>query len=256
MIVGQQLHFSYGDTPVLRGVDFRASAGQFYGVLGANGSGKTTLLRLALGLMRPSAGQIEVEGRPPTAYDRREFARLVAAVPQEMPLDFPFTVGELVLLGRTPHIGILGIESSADIKATEAAMVACGVRELAGRPITAISGGELRRAFVARALAQQARVLLCDEPTTGLDIHHQVALCELLRTEARAGRCVVAVLHDLNLAAAYCDRLLLLKDGAVVAEGTVEETLTYRRVREAYGVDVYVGVNEITGTRFLIPMAR
>jgi iron complex transport system ATP-binding protein len=256
MIVGRQLHFSYGDNPVLRGVDFRADAGQFYGVLGANGSGKTTLLRLALGLMRPSAGQIEVDGRPPTAYDRREFARLVAAVPQEMPIDFPFTVGELVLLGRTPHIGILGIESSADIEATEAAMVACGVRELAGRPITAVSGGELRRAFVARALAQQARVLLCDEPTTGLDIHHQVALCELLRTEARAGRCVVAVLHDLNLAAAYCDRLLLLKEGAVVAEGTVEETLTYRRVREAYGVDVYVGVNEITGTRFLIPMAR
>jgi len=256
MIEGHRLSFAYGAESVLRDVSFRVAAGQLTGILGANGSGKTTLLRLAMGLLRPTSGTIRVADQTPTDGDRRAFARLVAAVPQETPVEFPFTVGELVLLGRTPHIGTLGFESEADVDIANKAMRACGIRELAGRPITAVSGGELRRAFVARALAQQAQILLCDEPTAGLDIHHQVALFELLRGEARAGRCVVVVVHDLNLAAAYCDHLLLLKQGQVVAEGTVADVLTYRQVRAAFDVDVYVGVNDLTGSRFLIPMAE
>jgi iron complex transport system ATP-binding protein len=255
MIEGRNLAFVYGTQHVLRNVGFRAAAGQLTGILGANGSGKTTLLRLAMGLLQPTAGTIRVAGQNPAEGDRRAFARLVAAVPQETPVEFPFTVGELVLLGRTPHVGVLGLETEQDVAIANQAMCVCGIRELAARPITAMSGGELRRAFVARALAQQAQILLCDEPTAGLDIHHQVALFELLRAEARAGRCVVVVVHDLNLAAAYCDHLLLLKQGEVVAEGAVPDVLTYRQVRAAFDVEVYVGVNEVTGSRFLIPMA-
>jgi iron complex transport system ATP-binding protein len=255
MIEGQNLCFAYGTQDVLRNVNFHAAPGELTGILGANGSGKTTLLRLAMGLLRPTAGTLRVAGQIPSQAERRAFARLVAAVPQETPVEFPFTVGELVLLGRTPHVGVLGLETEKDVAIANEAMRVCGIRELAGRPITAVSGGELRRAFVARAFAQQAQILLCDEPTAGLDIHHQVALFELLRAEARAGRCVVVVVHDLNLAAAYCDHLLLLKQGQVVAEGTVENVLTYRQVRAAFDVDVYVGVNEVTGSRFLIPMA-
>ncbi len=255
MIGIEQVSFHYGARPVLRGVSFQAQAGKISAVLGPNGSGKTTLLRTMLGYLKPSAGTVRVAGRAVGDYGRREFARKVAAVPQETPVDFPFTVTELVLMGRAPHVGVLGLEGRADLRAAEEAMDRCGVRELAARPIHALSGGELRRAFVARALAQQADVLLLDEPTSGLDIHHQVAIFEVLKDEARAGRTVVVVVHDLNLAASYCDRLLLLKDGAALAAGTVEEVLTYRLVRECYGVDVYVGVNEITGARFLIPMA-
>ena len=254
LIEARGLGFAYGPNPVLRGVDFVAAAGQLTGVLGPNGSGKTTLVRLLSGFLRPQAGRVLVDGRPPQDYERRAFARLCAVVPQEMPIDFPFTVGELVLTGRTPHLGSIGLERPADLAAAGAAMDACGVRDLSDRPIFALSGGELRRAFVARALAQEARVLLCDEPTAGLDIHHPIAICELLRAQARHGRCVVMVVHDLNLAAAYCDRLTLLKQGAVLAAGTPPDVLTAETVRSAYGVDVYVGVNERTGARFLIPM--
>jgi len=254
LIRARGLSFAYGPRTVLHEVELSAERGQLTGVLGPNGSGKTTLLRLLSGFLRPAAGTVTVDGRAPTDFDRRSFAKRVAVVPQETPVDFPFTVSELVLLGRTPHLGALGLEGAADLSAAEQAMTACGVRELAQRPIFALSAGELRRAYVARALAQQAQALLLDEPTAGLDIHHQIAICELLCAHARAGCCVVLVVHDLNLAAGYCDRLLLLKDGAALAQGTVEEVLTYRQVRAAYGVDVYVGVNEITGTRFLIPM--
>jgi len=254
MIQARGVAFAYGDARVLHGVDLDAAAGQVTGILGPNGSGKTTLLRLLSGFLRPQAGSVLVDGRPPPAYERRAFARLCAVIPQEMPVDFPFTVSELVLLGRTPHLGPLGLERATDLAAAAGAMDACGVRELANRPIFALSGGELRRAFVARALAQQALVLLADEPTAGLDIHHQIAICELLRAQARAGRCVVLVVHDLNLAAAFCDRLVLLKGGVVLAAGTPAQVLTDSQVRSAYGVDVYVGVNQRTGARFLIPM--
>jgi iron complex transport system ATP-binding protein len=254
MIRVDSVEFAYGERKVLRGVSLEARAGQLYGILGPNGSGKTTLVRLVLGLLAPHAGNVRVADRAVADYSRREFARAVAAVPQEMPIDFPFTVRELVLLGRTPHLGPLGFEAASDLAAAEEAMTLCGVGELGDRPIFALSGGELRRAYIARAIAQKARALVCDEPTSGLDIHHQVAVFELLRSRSRAGDCVIAVVHDLNLAAAYCDRLMLLREGKTVAEGTVGDVLTYRRVREAYDVEVYVGVNEITGARFLIPM--
>lgn len=255
MIEVQGLGFRYGERAVLDGVSFTVESGQLYGVLGPNGSGKTTLLRLMLAFLRPTSGRVMVEGRELSSYGRRELARVMAAVPQESPVEFPFTVSELVMMGRTPHLGLSGIESEADARAAQVAMERCGIVELASRPIHALSGGELRRVFIARALAQEGRVLLLDEPTAGLDIHHQIAIFEVLKAEARAGKTVVTVVHDLNLAAAYCDRLLLLSNGRSLAEGKVEEVLTYRLVRECYGVDVYVGVNEVTGARFLIPMA-
>jgi iron complex transport system ATP-binding protein len=246
--------FRYGSRAVLSDVSLEVGRGRIVGILGPNGSGKTTLVRILLGLLRPASGSVSVSGRDVGSYGRRELARELAAVPQETPVDFPFTVMELVLMGRTPHLGLLGIETAADVRAAEEAMDACGVRHLAERPIDALSGGELRRAVIARALAQGARALVLDEPTAGLDIHHQVAIFDLLRRQAREGRAILVVVHDLNLAAAYCDELLLLKDGRTEARGAVEDVLTYHRIKECYGVDVYVGVNEVTGARFLLPM--
>jgi iron complex transport system ATP-binding protein len=255
VIEAEGLAFAYGDRPVLRGVGLRAIAGRLLGILGPNGSGKTTLLRLLLGFLRPAAGQVRLEGRPLSEWERRAFARRVAAVPQEMPVDFPFTVTELVLLGRMPHLPPLGLEGPADLAAARDAMQACGVLELAERPIHALSGGELRRAYVARALAQQADVLLCDEPTSGLDLHHQLAVFELLRAEARAGRCVVAVVHDLNLAGAFCEEVLVLERGAAVAAGACEAVLTIERVRAVWGVEVTRLRDPGSGRTHLMPVA-
>jgi iron complex transport system ATP-binding protein len=247
-LAGQGLSFAYGAREVVRAIDVAAVSGELLGVLGPNGSGKTTLVRLLAGYLRPHAGTVLLDGKPVTGQARRALARRIAMVPQETPTDFPFTVAELVLMGRTSHLGPLGFESAADLAAADAAMAACDVRSLAERPIHALSGGELRRAYVARALAQGADTLLCDEPTSGLDLRHQLAIFELLRSQARAGRCVIVVVHDLNLAEAFCDRLLLLHEGAAIAAGAPQEVLTAEHVRAAYAV-------EVTRAPALLPVA-
>jgi iron complex transport system ATP-binding protein len=249
----EDVHAGYSAREVLAGVTATVRRGEVYGILGPNGSGKTTLVRVLLGMLAPTRGRILVGGRDVRSIPRREFARRCAAAPQEAVAEFAFSVAEAVLLGRTPHLGPLGFETAADLAAAERALGRVDLLEVADRPLHAVSGGELRRAIVARALAQEAELLVLDEPTAALDVRHQLQILEVMRQEAGRGRTVVAVLHDLNLAAAYCDRILLLSGGRVAAEGTVDEVLTYRRVLEVYGVDTYVGVNEVSGSRFLVP---
>jgi iron complex transport system ATP-binding protein len=253
MIGARGIGFSYGERPLLRDVSFSAEAGQVLGVLGINGSGKTTLLRLLLGFLRPRMGEALLEGRAVHEYDRREFASRVAAVPQETAVDFPFTVSELVLLGRAPHLGALGLESRSDLAAAEAAMSDCGILPLASRPIHELSGGELRRASIARALAQQTPVLLLDEPTANLDLHHQVAIFSVLRREASRGRTVLVVVHDVNAALAHCDRVILLHEGTIAAAGAPAEVLTESRVERVYGVPVRALTDPSSTARFLFP---
>jgi len=164
-------------------------------------------------------------------------------------------VMETVLMGRTAHLSPFGFERAADLAAAERALDETGIRELRDRPLYTLSGGERKRVFLARALAQDPKVLILDEPAASLDIHHQIAIFDLLRARHQQGITVIVVVHDLNLAAAYCERLLLLAPGAPPQLGGFEQILTYARVKEVFGVDVYVGVNEITGARFLIPMS-
>jgi iron complex transport system ATP-binding protein len=209
-------------------------------------------VRVALGLARPDAGRALVFGRDVATLAPRELARAVAATLQEEPVDFPFTVAETVLLGRTPHLGPLGLEGPADLAAADRALAAVGAQDLAGRPIHALSGGELRRVLLARALAQEADALVLDEPTAAVDLHHQLALFERLRAEADRGRAVLVVVHDLNLAAAYCDRLLVLAAGEVVGEGPPAEVLTEALVERVFRVRAYVTRNERTGTPLVI----
>lgn len=250
------VRFGYDpERPVLDDLSLRVEAGEFLGVIGPNGSGKSTVARLLLGLLRPQAGSVRLDGREVTSLPARELARKVAAVPQEEALEFPFSVEEVVMMGRTAHLSPLGFEGAEDVEAARRAMEATGVTALAGRPLHALSGGERKRVILARALCQQAPVLVLDEPAAALDIHHQITIFDLLEEQRRAGATVVVVVHDLNLAAAYCKRLLLLQPGRPALAGTVEEVLTWRRVGEAFGTDVYVGVNELTGHRFLIPMS-
>jgi iron complex transport system ATP-binding protein len=255
MIQLDDVHFGYGAQPVLEGLSLEVPPGQLLGVIGPNGAGKSTVCRLMLGLLSPRRGRVLVDGREVHAWKRRDFARRVAAVTQEEALEFPFTALEVVLMGRIAHLGPLGFERAEDFDAARAAMRETGVESLADRPLHELSGGERKRVLLARALAQDPAALILDEPAAALDIHHQIAIFDLLRERHRRGVTVVVVVHDLNLAAAYCERILLVQPGRPAVIGTVEEVLTYRRVKEAFGVEVYVGVNEISGARFLIPMS-
>jgi iron complex transport system ATP-binding protein len=254
----ESVRFAYpgGGPAILDGLDVAVERGEFLGVLGPNGAGKSTVVRLLLGLLAPTGGRVLVDGEDVHRLPVRKLARRVAAVTQEEALEFPFTALEVVLLGRAAHLGPLGFEGPADVDAAHAAMAATGVTDLAARPFHALSGGERKRVLLARALAQDTPLLVLDEPAAALDIHHQIALFDLLAARHRAGLTVVVVVHDLNLAAAYCSRLLLLRPRGPATLGSVEEVLTWRRVRETFGVDVYVGVNELTGDRFLIPMSE
>jgi iron complex transport system ATP-binding protein len=256
MIALDDVGFSYGDKPVLDGLSIEVPKGQFLGVIGPNGAGKSTVVRLMLGLIAPARGAVKVGGRSVAAYPRREFARVVAAVTQEEALEFPFNALEVVLMGRIAHLGPLGFENAADLEAARRAMAETGVEALADRPLHTLSGGERKRVLLARALAQDPQVLVLDEPAAALDIHHQIAIFDLLAERHRRGVTVVVVVHDLNLAAAYCDRLLLIRPNAPALAGSVEEILNYQLIKETFGVEVYVGVNELTGARFLIPMSQ
>ena len=229
--------------------------GEIVGLLGPNGAGKSTLVRLASGVAGPYRGSIRLGGDELRNLPRREIARRVAVVPQEARLELPFSALEIVLLGRHPHLSGLAFESDADLALARAALGRVDAAELALRPIGELSTGERQRVVVARALAQETPLLLLDEPAAALDLRHQVTLFDLLRELASEGRGVVAVLHDLNLAAEYCDRVVLLAGGRVVASGETAATLTYARLTEVYGTEIYVDVHDLTGGLVVTPLS-
>jgi iron complex transport system ATP-binding protein len=254
MVEVEGVRFAYGARTAVDGVAFTARAGEFVGLLGPNGAGKSTLIRMVAGLIAPSAGTVRLDGLDPCAAPRREVARRCALVPQEPRLDWPFTVREAVMMGRAPRQGLFAVADRFDMGAVDGALKACDLVHLADRRVEALSGGERRRVFFARALAQEPRVLLLDEPTAFLDLAHQVAAMEMARVAARGGLCVVAVLHDLNQAAAACDRLVVMSAGRVVAEGPPGEVLSAERVNEVWGVPVWRGENGATGAPVVLPI--
>jgi len=253
MIRARRLSFGYG-RPLLVDVDLDVARGELVGILGANGAGKSTLARLLLGLAAPSAGQVSIDDRDLATLPPRERARLVAAVLQDEPFEFPFTALEVVLMGRRARLGPFGFESAADLEAAERAMRDTGVLDLAARPMGELSGGERRRVLIARALAQDTPALVLDEPAAALDVRHVLELFALLDARKRAGAAVVVVVHDLNLAAQWCDRVALLVAGAPAVVGPVDDVLTPERLGAAFGVEVTVGTHPITGARVLYPI--
>ena len=215
--------------------------GEILGVIGPNSAGKTTLIRLLTRVVRPSAGAILLDGRPLAALSASVLAREVAVVPQELPHAFPFTVAQLVLMGRYPHAPGRYFESAQDRAVACAALDATGVLELAELPLDELSGGERQRAVLARALAQEPRLLVLDEPTAHLDLRYQAEVVGLLRRVNRErGMTVILVAHDLNLAAEVCDRLLLLAGGRVARLGPPEQVLDEETLRSVYGCEVIV----------------
>jgi iron complex transport system ATP-binding protein len=211
------------------------------GLIGPNGAGKTTLIRALGGHIKPSAGSVALLGRPLTAYPPREIARLVAHVPQATAMDFAFTVREVVLMGRSPHLGRFQIEQPRDRRIADEAMQRVQIEGLAERLITTLSGGERQRVFIARALAQQPQVLLLDEPTANLDVKHQLDVLEMTAVLVHDGGLgVLAAIHDLDLAARFCDRLVLLHEGRVLADDTPGAVLTEGNLQAAFEVKAHV----------------
>lgn len=230
--------------PIVRGVDLDVPDGAFVGLVGPNGSGKTSLLRCVYRVLTPDAGLVTVGGDDVRRMAARELARRMAVVPQDAPTEFAFTVAEMVAMGRSPHKGPLELDGEGDRAIVLDALARVGLAEHAERSVLTLSGGERQRVVVARSLAQHVRVLILDEPTNHLDVRYQFEVLELVRD---LGVTVVAALHDLNLAAAYCDRIYLLQAGAVVAAGTPEEVLVAERLEAVFGVGALVEPHPVTG---------
>lgn len=235
----------YGGRQVVDGASFAVRSSELVGIVGPNGSGKSTLLKGIAGTLDLRAGSVSVDGASTRKLSRGALARVLAVVPQSPNLPDAFTAFEIVLMGRTPFLGLFQGERGRDLVVVERAMRDAGVFGLADRPVGQLSGGERQRVVIARALAQEPKVLLLDEPTSHLDVHHQVQVMEIVRRLRGDGLAALAVLHDLNLAAQYCDRLLLLHQGRIQAEGTPEEVLTQENVTRVYGPGVYVCDNPI-----------
>ncbi len=248
MLEVRAIEAGYGDATILRGVSFRVQPGEMLGVIGLNGCGKTTLLRVVSGVLPARGGELLINGKPTRDIPRRDMARLMAFVSQDIVVDFSFDVREIVMMGRTPYISRFGWETRHDRDIAQRVMEFADVAELADRAITDLSGGERQRAFIAMALAQEPQLLLLDEPTTHLDINHQVAIMNIIRElNVRHGVTVVMVSHDLNLASEYCDRLLMLHKGVVAQCGTPAEVLTEENIESVYGVKVRMEQNPVSG---------
>ncbi len=253
----QQVYFSYLDGLVLHNISLSVKAGEMVGLLGPNGSGKTTLIKLASGVLKPDQGEIKLDGSSLSQLSRKSIARSVAVVPQQFNTPFAFTTAEVVMLGRTPFLRAFAEESEIDKQLVSDALELVGISGLKERRFDELSGGERQKVILAMALAQQPKLLLLDEPTVHLDITHQVEILELVRRlNVELGLTIIAAMHDLNLASLYFDRLVLLKEGMVSADGTPAQVLTEARIREVFSALVKVEPHPVSGVPHIVIMPK
>jgi iron complex transport system ATP-binding protein len=248
----EQVSLGYGNRTILKDASLEAVPGEVLGIIGPNGSGKSTLIRGITRLLTPSHGQIFIDGHTIDKLKPSDLAQLVAVVPQNAVLPELFTAVEVVLMGRTPHLGLFRYESNNDFTIIHKAMEATNTVHLAERRVGELSGGEKQRLVIARALAQEPKIILLDEPTAHLDINYQIETMEMIRHLCREQNLIVVIaLHDLNLAVQYCDRLIILNHGKIYSQGTPEVVITAPTIKEVYGADVYVyphPVNKLPAT--------
>jgi iron complex transport system ATP-binding protein len=250
------VRYGRGERRALDGVTMHVPKGAFYAVLGPNGSGKSTLMRALMGLVPLEGGATLIGGRETARWNRRELARFVGAVSQMEHMAFPLRVDAFVEMGRYPHLGPLQPFGARDRSAIRDALARCDAEALADRDITSLSGGELQRVRIARALAQEPTALVLDEPTASLDIAHEMSIFQLLRDSANQGMTVLLITHNLNLAARFADLLLLLDRGRVASEGRVAEVFREEVLEKVYGWPISVREDPATGTPQLTPLSR
>jgi iron complex transport system ATP-binding protein len=253
----RDLRFSYGNMSVLKGVSMDFYQGTFYGVIGPNGCGKSTLLKNLYGYLTPESGEILIDGKDISDMKVRERSRHIAYVPQETVPGFNFSVFDMVAMGRNPYHSGMSSLTKEDTSHIEEAMEETSVLELAEKNINELSGGEKQRVILARAFAQDSDIILMDEPVSMLDINHQVEIMDLAKSLAdKRLKTIICVLHDLNLAAQYTQHIFIMSDGRVCGAGMPDGVLKSEILGEVYGVDVYVGENDITGKKIIIPLSR
>ncbi|MCQ4334209.1 ATP-binding cassette domain-containing protein [Natronomonas sp. F2-12] len=255
MIDIDSVHVELGDNQILQNVSLQVETGEFLALIGPNGAGKTTLLRAINGLVAPTSGTVSIDGHDISALSSKAVGRLVTTVPQETSLGFDFDVEDIVTMGRTPHRGRFSPLGAADRTAVETALERTETAQFAERPVGDLSGGERQRVLLARALAQETPVLLLDEPTASLDINHQFRTLSLARELADDDKTVVAAIHDIELAARFCDTIAVLDGGGIRALGSPSTVLTDETLEEAFGVRTVVGTNSATGGQTVTPVS-
>ncbi|MBW2149576.1 MAG: ABC transporter ATP-binding protein [Deltaproteobacteria bacterium] len=245
----RDIRFGYGRQEVLRGIHCTIEGGEFLGIIGPNGSGKTTFLKILNGELLPNRGEVLLDGESVPRMSRRQIAQKVAVVPQVKELAFRFTVLEMVMMGRSPHLGLLEFERRRDMETVQWAMEMTNISHLADRDLSELSGGEHQRVFIARALAQNPSMILMDEATAFLDIGHQANIMDLMqRLNNDQGMTIAVVTQDINLASAYCDRIVLFNAGRIHSIGTPGNVITKADIEKVYGLPVLVDTNPETGT--------
>jgi iron complex transport system ATP-binding protein len=255
MIGIKSVTYYYGAMKILHEVSLKTEKGEFFGIIGPNGSGKTTLLRCISGIIKPSAGRVVMGADDVSKLGKREIARDMASVSQDQRGDLSFSALEVVMMGRTPHLGRFQIEGKKDMEIAKHAMELTNSLELATRPINELSGGERQRVFIARALAQEPKILLLDEPTANLDISYQLEILNLVREMSKSELLTsVVAIHDLNLAAQYADRMALLRGGEIISIGTPTSVLTPENIKKAFGIDVDVKRHDVTSSIYVTPI--
>jgi len=250
-----KVSFSYDSLAALKEVCFEVKTGEILGIIGPNGSGKTTLLKCINNILKPKRGVVFLDELNISSLRRKEIAKKVGVVPQNSVNRFDFTVFDAVLMGRFPYLGRFDRETKQDFDIVDRALELTGIQNLSSRLITEISGGEYQKVIIARALAQEPQVLLLDEPTLHLDISHQIEFLELLKLLARnEGLIVIIVSHDLNLAARYSDRVLILKEGEIYQAGVPEEVFIPKHIKDVYGIEVEIIRSSATNSINIIPL--
>ena len=252
----ENLNFGYpAQNTILKGISFEVIQGKFLAIAGPNGAGKTTLLNLLCGLLSPKTGSIRIDAAPVESYSAKKLAQIVAVVRQEFVPVFDFTVAQMVSMARTPYLGTFGFEDKTDKQMINEALEATDTAQFALRDLGSLSGGERQRVFIARALAANSPVLLLDEPTSFLDLKHQVGIYDLLKTaQLQKGKTIVAVTHDINMAAQYCDEILLLGTDGNYHIGETKDVLTPEQIEKVFGVRTFVG--SLGQEKFFIPLGK
>lgn len=249
------ISLSFRDKLILSNVSLEVSAGEFFVIIGPNGAGKTSLLKVLAGLQKTQKGTVTIKDKNILNYRRRNLSQIMAIVPQHIEVGFPFTVADTVIMGRSPHLGILGMEGENDFHIAEEAMKFTDVSHLTDRKLFQLSGGELQRVIIARAICQQPEIILLDEPTTALDPSHQLKIMDLMEKFRREhGTTIIMVSHDLNLASMYGDRVLLLKSGRVVKTGDPKSVLNKELLEDSYGCRIQIDESPLGGVARVTPI--
>lgn len=250
-----QLQFGYDQNPTLKNLNLSLKEGKLTVILGPNGSGKTTLVKLMSKMMPPDSGHIYLHLSDIMKMSQKEISKSLAIVPQNTAVEFDFTVEEIVAMGRYPHLKRFEQEGPADWEIINEAMRATDVLDFKHRPINALSGGEIQRVIIARALAQKPKILILDEPIAHLDIQHQIELLKLVKQLAQTQHITIAmILHDLNFAMAFADQVVLMHEGNIAAEGLPEDVLVPDLIKSVYGVDICLIKNPVTGMHHILPI--